>query len=94
MVRRKYDIAVIIGIVLVLLSFASFRSEFRLRSEMPTEFFDATRIPREKRSSEEKIAQAYWDCAVKEVQWNMDTLTGFPTIRPRNSCCRPQMLGR
>ncbi len=82
MMRRKYDIAIIIGIVLVVLSIASFRSEFRLQSEMPKEFFDSTRVPREKRSSEEKIAQAYWDCAVKEVQWKYGYAHRLPDDPP------------
>lgn len=82
MMRRKYDIVVILGIVLLILSFASFRSEFRLRSEMPVEFFDATHAPREKRSSEEKIAQAYWECAVKEVQWKYGYARRLPDDPP------------
>src|SRR5579863_9550290 len=82
MVRRKYDVVAIIGIVLVLLSIASFRSEFRLRSDMPTEFFDGTHITHEKRISEQKIAQAYWDCAVKEVQWKYGYAHRLPDDPP------------
>ena len=82
MVRRKYDVAIIIGIVLVLLSFASFRSEFRLRPDMPAEFFDGTRIAREKRSSEETIAKAYWDRAVKDVQWKYGYAHRLPDDPP------------
>lgn len=93
MVRRKYDVAIIIGIVLVLLSFASFRSEFRLRRDMPTEFFDATRVPREKRSAEEKIAQAYWDCAVKEVQWKYGYAHRLPDDPPAEFKLSPADVG-
>src|SRR5579863_1865439 len=93
MVRRKHDIAVIIGIVLVLLSIASFRSEFRLRSDMPTEFFDGTRIPHEKRMTERKIAQAYWDCAVKEVQWKYGYAHRLPDDPPAEFMLSPVDVG-
>lgn len=93
MVRRKYDIAIILGIVLVLLSFASFRSEFRLRSDMPTEFFDVTRVPREKRSAEQKVAQAYWACAVKEVQWKYGYAHRLPDDPPAEFTLSPADVG-
>ena len=52
-VRRRYDIPVIVALVLTIAIYASFRSEFRLREKMPVEFFDAS----------------YWRCAVTEIQW-------------------------
>lgn len=82
MVRRKYDIVVIILLVLALVAFASSRSEFRLQSDMPTEFFDAKRVPREKRASEEKVAKAYWDCAVKDLQWKYSYTSRLPDDPP------------
>jgi hypothetical protein len=82
MVRRKYDIPVIAGLVLALIAFASFRSEFRLRSDMPIEFFDGKRVPREKRTSEEKIAKAYWTCAVEQVQWKYAYASRLPDDPP------------
>jgi hypothetical protein len=93
MVRRKYDIAIIIGIVLVLLLLASFRSEFRLQAEIPKEFFDSTRVPREKRSSEQKIARAYWDCAVKEVQWKYGYAHRLPDDPPAEFLLSPADVG-
>ena len=68
-VRRKHDVVVIVALVLALIAYASLRSEFRLRSDVPIEFFDGSRLPPAKRASEEKIAEAYWSCAVKQVQW-------------------------
>lgn len=93
MVHRKYDVAIIIGIVLVLLSLASFRSEFRLQSEMPKEFFDSTHVPREKRNSEEKIAKAYWGCAVKEVQWKYGYAHRLPDDPPAEFILSPADVG-
>lgn len=91
--RRKYDIAIIIGIVLVLLSVASFRSEFRLQSDMPTQFFDGTHVPREKRASQEKIAKAYWNCAVKEVQWKYGYAHRLPEQPPEEFALSPEEVG-
>ena len=67
--RRKHDVTVIVALVLAVIAYGSFRSEFRLRSDMPIEFFDSSRLPQAKRAAEEKIAKAYWSCAVKQVQW-------------------------
>lgn len=66
---RKYDAIAIVIFVLAVLAIASFRSEFRLRSAMPPEFFDGKRVAAEKGVPEERIARAYWNCAVTQVQW-------------------------
>ncbi len=66
---RKHDILAIVVLVLAVIAWGSIRSEFRLRPDMPIEFFDPSRVPAAKRASEQKIANAYWDCAVKQVQW-------------------------
>jgi hypothetical protein len=68
-VRRRYDIPAIIAVVLAIVVYASFRSEYRLRERMPVEFFDASTVAPKKRAAEESIAKAYWKCAVTEVQW-------------------------
>ncbi len=68
-VRRKHDILVIVVLVLAVIAWGSIRSEFRLRPDMPIEFFDGSGLPSAKRASERRIAEAYWDCAVKQVQW-------------------------
>lgn len=67
--RRKFDALAIVIMVLAMLAIAAFRSEFRLRSAMPPEFFEGKRVAAEKRVSEERIAKAYWNCAVTQVQW-------------------------
>jgi hypothetical protein len=68
-VRRKHDILIIVVFVLAVIAYGAIRSEFRLRPDMPTEFFDGSGLPPAKRASERKIAEAYWNCAVKQVQW-------------------------
>jgi hypothetical protein len=80
--RRKYDVPAIVALVLVVLAIACFRSEFRLQFDMPHEFFDARQVAKEKRASEEKIARAYWNCAVKQVQWKYGYAHRLPEAPP------------
>ncbi|MCU1297118.1 MAG: hypothetical protein JWO91_1396 [Acidobacteriaceae bacterium] len=81
-VHRKHDVTVIVAFVVCVVIYASFRSELRLRPEMPLEFFNGSRIAPEKRASEEKIAKAYWDCAVKQVQWKYGYAHRLPDEPP------------
>ena len=68
-VRHKHDIAVIIIVVIGIVGYASLRSELRLRRDMPAQFFDSSRFTQQKRVLEEKVAKAYWNCAVNQIQW-------------------------
>jgi hypothetical protein len=79
---RKHDVLYIIVLVLVVIAFSSYRSEFRLQPDMPIEFFDSARVPRAKRAAEEKIAKAYWSCAVKQVQWKYGYAQRLPDDPP------------
>jgi hypothetical protein len=81
-IRRKYDIVIIVALVLAGLAYASFSSEFRLTSDMPVEFFNASQLPPAKRAAEEKIAKAYWNCAVKQVQWKYGYASRLPDDPP------------
>jgi hypothetical protein len=80
--RRRHDFIVIAALVLMVIAYGSFRSEFRLRPDMPIEFFDSSSLPKSKRASEEKIAAAYWDCAVKQVQWKYGYASRLPDEPP------------
>ena len=81
-VRRKHDIVAIVALVLAVIAYGSFRSEFRLRPDMPVEFFDGSRLPPAKRASEQKVAAAYWACAVKQVQWKYGYASRLPDDPP------------
>jgi hypothetical protein len=81
-VRRKFDIFIVIALVLAAIAYGASRSEFRLRPDMPVEFFDGSRLPPIKRTSEEKIAKAYWNCAVKQVQWKYGYASRLPDDPP------------
>ena len=81
-IRRKYDIVIIVALMLAGLAFACFRPEFRLQANMPLEFFDRTQFPAAKRASEEKIAEAYWKCSVNQVQWKYGYASRLPDAPP------------
>lgn len=77
-VRRKYDIVIIIGLVLAAVAYGASRTEYRLQPDMPREFFDRSTVPQAKRATEQKIAAAYWNCAVKEIQWKYGYSSRLP----------------
>jgi hypothetical protein len=81
-VHRKLDIVAIVAVVLCVLAYAAFRTEFRLREQMPAEFFDASQVPKNKQASEEKIARAYWKCAVTQTQWKYGYAHRLPEEPP------------
>jgi hypothetical protein len=81
-VQRRYDIIAIVVFVILVGLYASIRSEFRLRSTMPVEFFDASRVPAEKRTAEARIAEAYWKCAVTQIQWQYGYAHRLPDEPP------------
>lgn len=81
-VHRRYDIAAVIVVVLGVTAYASFRKEYRLRPEMPVEFFDASSIPPRKRATEKAIANAYWQCALNQIQWKYGYAHRLPEEPP------------
>ena len=81
-VHRRYDIIAIVAVVLCIAAYASFRSEFRLRSGMPIEFFDSSNVRPERRATEDKIARAYWKCAVTQIQWKYGYAHRLPDDPP------------
>jgi hypothetical protein len=91
MVRRKYDILGIIGLALVVISVASFRSEYRLRAQMPVLFFDPKQVMPASRASEERIARAFWNCAVEQVQWKYGYAHRLPDEPPTEFSLSPTM---
>lgn len=81
-VRRKYDIAAVLMVVLAIAAYASFRQEYRLRPDMPVEFFDPSTIAPGKRAHERAIADAYWRCAVTDIQWRYGYAHRLPEQPP------------
>jgi hypothetical protein len=81
-VHRKHDIVAIVVVVLCVLAYASFRSEFRLREQMPVEFFDVSQVPKGRQAAEEKAARAYWKCALSQIQWKYGYAHRLPDQPP------------
>ncbi len=81
-VHRRYDIIAIVIAVICIAGYASFRSEFRLRRDMPREFFDGTTVRAQVRAPEERVAKAYWNRAVMEVQWKYGYAHRLPEEPP------------
>jgi hypothetical protein len=80
--RRRHDVIIIAAIALAAIAYGASRSEFRLRPDMPVEFFDASHLAPQKRAAEEKIARAYWNSAVKQVQWKYGYGSRLPIDPP------------
>jgi hypothetical protein len=54
-------------ILVMLLVFISYRPKYRLRTEMPSLFFTGAGLG--KNDSQRKVATAYWQSALSDVQW-------------------------
>jgi hypothetical protein len=75
-----------------LFTFESLKATFRLRPEMPREFVDAKGALTQ-RSEEERIARAYWDCAMLRVQWKFARWQHLPEEPPREFVIASPNLG-
>ena len=79
---RRHEIIYIALIAVAVAAYASIHSEYRLRSEMPAEFLDVSHVPAGKQAVEEKVARAYWNCAVMQVQWKYGYARRLPEEPP------------
>ena len=92
-VNRKHDILIIILFVLCVVAFGSFRTDYRLKEAMPTEFFDGSRLPEKQRASEEKLARAYWACAEAQIQWKYGYAHRLPNDPPEEFAVTTAIAG-
>jgi hypothetical protein len=67
--RHSFDKLIYPVIAVVFLVLISYRPAYRLRPDMPKEFFLADAPCGPRRPVEQKIACAYWDSAQMNVQW-------------------------
>lgn len=81
-VKRKFDIAAIAILALGLVAYAAFQPRLHLRPDMPAEFFDASGPRSAKKLAEQKLAEAYWKCAVGEIQWKYGYAHRLPDNAP------------
>jgi hypothetical protein len=63
--------------------YVSIRPVMRLQAEMPSEFVDSRPDWNSQRLlAEERLARAYWECAVKAIQWKYAYGTNLPDRPP------------
>jgi hypothetical protein len=79
--RQKVDWLLVTLILVGLFLFASYQPRLRLRPDMPAEFVDQS-ADASKNGEERKIAQAYWDCLVDDVQWKYGFGHSLPVDPP------------
>jgi hypothetical protein len=92
-VHRRHDIPAIVVFVLCVVAYGSFRTDYRLRERMPTEFFNTSQVPAKVRDSEEKIARAYWACAVSQIQWKYGYAHRLPSDPPEEFVVTAEAVG-
>lgn len=78
---RKLDVTAIALLALGIAAYAAFQPRLRLRADMPAEFFARADSP-PKRATEQKLAAAYWKCAVAEIQWKYGYAHRLPDDPP------------
>src|SRR3989442_10407263 len=79
---KHFKTIALIAIATALFAFASIKETFRLRAEMPQQFLDNS-VPSTQRSTEERIARAYWDCAMQHIQGKYAHGQHLPDEPPR-----------
>jgi hypothetical protein len=93
MFYRHHTDKLLIPFVLVIVLFAtSYRAKYHLRSEMPAGFFEQGE-PMRKPSLEQKIAWAYWESAVMNVQWKYPYSHALPPDPPAEFQVDAKALG-
>ena len=66
--RQKVDWLVVPILAIALFTYASYQPKFRLRPDMPTEFLDTPADSLQKQAAEIKIAHAYWNSLIRDIQ--------------------------
>ena len=79
--RQKIDWLLILVVVTGVFLYASYQPNFRLPSTMPADFMEPPSSPQQG-AAEGKIAQAYWNCLVDNVQWKYGFGRVLPTDAP------------
>jgi hypothetical protein len=82
LVNRKFDVTAIAVLALGVAAYAAFQPRLRLRPDMPPEFFDAAGVTLAKKAADRKLAEAYWKCAVTEIQWKYGYAHRLPDDPP------------
>jgi hypothetical protein len=90
--RRRIDKLLIPIMLLVVLIASSYRAKYHLRNEMPGGFFQEetkSKTP----ALDKKIASAYWERALMEVQWKYGYSHSLPPNPPEEFQINAAALG-
>lgn len=93
LVNRKFDgLAVLLLVTLV--GCVLLQPGYRLQVDPPQEFLrEAHLLPVQRRTTEEKIARAYWKCAVTDIQWRYGYTHRLPSSPPAEFAISGQEFG-
>lgn len=93
LVNRKFD-ALVVVIVMSLIGYAALQPQYRLRGDPPPEFMrEAHSTPPGRRAAQERIARAYWKCAVTDIQWRYGYAHRLPPSAPAEFTISNQEFG-
>ncbi|MBV9623181.1 MAG: hypothetical protein JOZ14_04295 [Acidobacteria bacterium] len=95
--RHRADKLIFSLIAVGLISAVSYRPKYRLRAEMPVEFFSEAGVSKAARagvSVNETVAKAYWESAETEIQWKFPHGRVLPLRPPPEFRVQLQALGR
>jgi hypothetical protein len=93
-IRRKLDKFIIPALALAAIAYVSYRPRFHLRPDMPSEFLDTSSASTPaKQVVEAKIARAYWNCVVTDIQWKYGHGFSLPPDPPAEFTVATQDLG-
>lgn len=82
-IKRSSDKLLVVLAVAVAFCLLSYRPRSHINAQMPTEFLDAPSVdsPRQ-RVVEERLAKAYWNCVVNNIQWEYSYGSRLPQDPP------------
>jgi hypothetical protein len=93
LVNRKFD-ALAVLLLIGAVAFILLQPGYRLKVDPPPEFLrEAHLAPVQRRSAEEKIARAYWKCAVTDLQWRYGYGHRLPSSPPEEFAISSQEFG-
>jgi len=82
-VRQKSDKLLILVLLAGLFAFLSYRPKFQINKQVPVEFLSSSEPePRARTAAEERMAKAYWDCVVNNIQWKYNYGSRLPQDAP------------
>ena len=94
LVNRRFDKLMIVLAVAGVAAYGILQPRYRLREQVPKEFLqEAHSLSPQKRAQEERIARAYWKCALNQIQWRYSYGHRLPELPPPDFAVASQEFG-